>query len=173
MKLITVACALFWFAVPIVAVGCDNSSENGDSGSYEEESPESRARDMDEEGAAALAESDRGVDEEGEKTWKQEALDYYDLAKYPANRTFEMPREWAVGFTKRLYAAGAERVWVTRIFAEDFDGTVINMSDDLLVVLPTDSAKRKAIIDLYNTEMEYEEMKIADVGQKYIYIVAD
>jgi hypothetical protein len=72
-----------------------------------------------------------------------------------------------------MYAAGAEKVWVTRIYGEDFDGTVINMSDDLLVVLPEDAAKRKAIIDLYNAEMEYEEMKLADVGQKYIFIVAD
>jgi hypothetical protein len=162
-----------WLIVPIAAAGCDNSNENGDSGAYEEDTPESRARALSDDGAAALAESDRGVDEEGDKTWKQEALDYYDLSKNPANRTFEMPREWAVEFTRKLYAAGAEKVWVTRIFAEAFDGTVINMSDDLLIVLPSDSGKRKAIIDLYNTEMEYEELHIADVGQKYILIVAD
>ena len=128
---------------------------------------------MSDEGAEALAESNRGVDEDGQKTWKQEALAYYDLERNPANRTFEMPREWAVEFTKKLYDAGAEKVWVTRIFAEDFDGTVINMSDDLLIVLPSDPAKRKAVIDLYNGEMDDEEMAIADVGQDYILIVAD
>ena len=156
--------------VPIA--GCDGGD---DEYAYEEaETPEARARLSSEDGEAALAESDRGVDEEGEKTWKQEALDYYDLERNPANRTFEMPREWAVQFTKKMYAAGAERVWVTRIFAEDFgDGDVINMSDDLLIALPEDAAKRKAIFELYNAEMDYEEMKLADIGQKYIFIVAD
>ena len=154
------------------AAGCDGGEEE-----YSEEepqTPEDRARLSNEDGEAALAESDRGFIEEGEKTWKQEALEYYDLEKNPANRTFEMPREWAVGFTKKLDAAGAEQVWVTRIFAEDFgDGNVINMSDDLLIVLPSDAAKRKAVFDLYNGEMDDEEMQLADIGQKYIFIVAD
>ena len=170
MKRSLALCACLWLGACLAVAGCEDS---GESASYEQSTPESRAQEMNEEGAAALAESDRGADEEGEKTWKQEALEFYDLAKNPANRTFEMPREWAVDFTKKLYASGAEKVWVMRIFAEDFDGTVINMSDDLLIVLPTDPAKRKAIIDLYNTEMEYEEMRIADVGQNYIFIVAD
>lgn len=155
-----------------LALGC--SGEDDYASEEEAQTPEARAKYNSEDGAAALAESDRGVDEEGEKTWKQEALEYYDLEKNPNNRTFEMPRDWAIDFTKKMYAAGAEKVWVTRIFAEDFgDGTVINMSDDLLVVLPEDAAKRKVIFDLYNAEMDYEEMKLADVGQNYIFIVAD
>ena len=172
MKLSTVLSALL-SSLALCAAGCDNSPSDADGGSYQEETPEARARDMSDEGAEALAESNRGVDEDGQKTWKQEALEYYDLERNPANRTFEMPRKWAVEFTKKLYAAGAEKVWVTRIFAEDFDGTVINMSDDLLIVLPSDPAKRKAVIDLYNGEMDDEEMAITDVGQDYILIVAD
>lgn len=155
----------------ILALGCNGEDEYASE--EEAQTPEARSKYNSEDGESALADSDRGVDEEGEKTWKQEALEYYDLEKNPANRTFEMPREWAVEFTKKMYAAGAEKVWVTRIFGEDFDGTVINMSDDLLVVLPDDAAKRQAIFAAYNGEMEDEEMKLVDVGQKYIFIVAD
>lgn len=175
-----------WLLVaPLVAVamlpglaGCDEGSSEADSeyseSEYEyDDSPEGRARQNSAEGEAALAESDRGVDEEGEKTWKQDAREYFDRQKNPNNRTFEMPWQWAKEFTERLYAAGAEKVWVTRIFGDDFDGTVINMSDDLLIVLPDDAAKRKAVFALYNGEMEYEEMQYPDVGQKYIFIVAD
>lgn len=161
--------ALFGLVIACAVLGCNGEDEYAG----EADTPESRARASSDDGAAALAESDRGVDEEGEKTWKQEALDYYDL-RNPANRTFEMPRDWAIDFTKKLYAAGAEKVWVTRITAEDFgDGDVMNISDDLLIVLPQDPAKRQAIIALYNAEMEYEELSLADIGQKYIFLVAD
>lgn len=158
------------------AAGCDGAEE-ADSEYSEmgaESTPEDLARAMDEEGAAALAESDRGVDEDGEKTWKQDAREFYDRTKNPANRTFEMPWQWAKEFTEKAYAAGAQEVWVTCIFETDFgEGNVINISDDLLIVLPEDPAKRKAIFELYNSEMDYEEMQLPDIGQKYIYIVAD
>jgi len=137
------------------------------------DSPEARSKENSNEGEAALAESDKGVDEDGEKVSKMEALEYYDLEKHPENRTFEMPRQWAIDFTKRMYTAGAEKVWVTRITDEDWDGTKFRMSDDLLIVLPADASKRKAIFEHWNGEMEDEEMKLVDVGQKFVFLVAD
>lgn len=139
----------------------------------ESESPEARSREISDEGEAALAESDKGVDEDGEKVSKMEALEYHDLEKHPENRTFEMPRQWAIEFTQKMYKAGAEKVWVTRISDEEIEGHKFRMSDDLLIVLPADSARRKAIFEIWNGEMEDEEMRLVDVGQKYIFLVAD
>ena len=119
----------------VLAFGC-NGEEDDYASEEEAQTPEARAKYNSEDGAAALAESDRGVDDEGEKTWKQEALEYYDLERNPNNRTFEMPRQWAIDFTKKMYAAGAEKVWVTRIFGEDFDE--LHRSGYLLAAVPTE-----------------------------------
>jgi hypothetical protein len=161
----------------LVGVGCDEeykreSDASADS-SEAADTPENRARANSDEGAAALAESDKGVDADGEKTWKQDAREYFDYAKNPKNRTFEMPGQWARDLTAKLYAAGATHVWVTRISESTFGETSINMSDDLLIVLPDDPAKRKAVFELYNGAVADEELKFPDIGQKYIHIVAD
>ncbi|HQY87210.1 MAG TPA: hypothetical protein PK402_01035 [Tepidisphaeraceae bacterium] len=146
----------------------DETAEVDDS-----ESRESWSKEISDEGEVALKESDKGVDEDGEKVSKMEALEYYDEKKHPENRTFEMSREWARGFTEKAYKAGAEKVWVTRISEDEIEGHKIRMSDDLLIVLPADAAKRKAIFELWNGEVEDEELKLVDVGQKYIFYVAD
>ena len=158
-------------------VGCDEGADRDSVESSEaqeaSDDPAARARANSDEGAAALAESDKGVDEEGEKTWKQDAREYYDFAKNPKNRTFEMPVTFARELTAKLYAAGADRVWVTRITSTEIGDTTINMSDDLLIVLPADPTKRKAVFAVHQAAFEDAEMHFPDVGQKYIHIVAD
>lgn len=171
-KVLVVACCVG--SIGVGTAGCERESASEEAEISEAaETPEARARANSDAGAAALAESDKGVDEDGEKVWKQDAREYYDFAKYPKNRTFEMPPQWAREFTVKLYAAGAPHVWVTRISASEIGETTINMSDDLLIVLPSDPAKRKAVFELYSSTFEDEELKFPDVGQKYIHIVAD
>ncbi len=170
-KLVVAVCV---GSLVVGTIGCGQESTSEETEVSEAaETPESRARANSDAGAAALAESDKGVDEDGEKVWKQDAREYYDFAKYPKNRTFEMPPQWAREFTAKIYAAGAPNVWVTRISASEIGDTIINMSDDLLIVLPSDPAKRKAVFDIYNSTFEDEELKFPDVGQKYIHFVAD
>lgn len=170
-KLVTAVCV---GSLVFGTLGCGQESTSEDAEvSQAAETPESRARANSDEGAAALAESDKGVDEDGERVWKQDAREYYDFAKYPKNRTFEMPPQWAREITAKLYTAGAPAVWVTRISATDIGDTRINMSDDLLIVLPSEPPKRKAFFEIYNSTFEDEELKFPDVGQKYILFVAD
>ena len=72
-------------------------------------------------------------------------------------------------------AAGATKVWVVLISEEDFgNGQKIRISDSIAVVLPVDPNKRKAVLEVYNKEMrEIDEPEFPDIGQKFIYIVAD
>lgn len=163
------------FLTAITLPGCDGSSggSGGSAGVADPDTPEGRARQNSEEGAAALAESDRGVDDDGEKVWKQDARAFYDSKGSPNNATFEMPWDWAADFTNRLHAAGAPAVWVTRISDAGIEGRTIYISDDLLVVLPDDPAARAAVFALYNSEMEDAELQFPDVGQQYIFLVAD
>jgi hypothetical protein len=122
----------------------------------------------------ALVESDKGVDDDGDKIWKQGAREFFNFKKNPKNRTFEMPVEWAKKFIDEAYNAGAEQVWVTSISEFEIGEHKLNISDTLVVVLPPDPAKRKAVLEVHNNAVgDDDEMTLKDIGQKYIYIEAD
>lgn len=138
------------------------------------ETPEQLAKENNAEAESDMALSDKGVDEDGDKVWKLEAREYFDRQKHPMNRTFELSPQFAREYIEKMYAAGASKVWVTGITETEIGDTKINMSDALVVVLPTEPAKRAAAFGVYNGYMEEaEEPKLKDIGQKYIFYQAD
>lgn len=163
----------------LIGLGCEppsvtSADTESETSTEAAETPESLAKENSAEALADLAASDKGVDEDGEKVWKQEAREYFDTAKNPKNRTFELPWKWAKEFTDKAYAAGAEQVWMTQISEFELGDHKFNMSDNLVVVLPSDPIKRAAIFGLYNSEMTQgggDPMK--DVGQRFISIIGD
>jgi hypothetical protein len=135
-----------------------------------------RSKANSDEAAAAMKLADKGVDEDGDKVWKQEAREFFDFKKNPKNRTFEMPVAWARKFIDGAYAAGAEKVWVVGITETELAGHKFHISDEIVVVLPNDPARRKAVFDAYHKalgEDADEEQKLVDVGQAYLYVQAD
>jgi hypothetical protein len=169
-----------WMLVTIVALacvgGCDTSrdtSSDEDTAAVEE-SPESIAKENNQSAEEDMALSDKGKDEDGDKVWKQEARDFFDYQKNPRNSTFELSSQFARTFTNNVYAAGAEKVWVTAISETEIGQNKIHMSDNMVVVLPTDPTKRKAVFGVYNKELEKaDEPPLKDIGQKYIFITGD
>ena len=77
-------------------------------------------------------------------------------------------REQASAFVDKLYAAGAARVEVTNIYAEDWrlksEGGPY--ADTLVVTLPADTSYRQALFTIADQEaMEQGEGTVTDVGQ--------
>jgi hypothetical protein len=163
------------FAVISMGLGCDTSgSASDEETAAAEESPESIAKENNESAEEELALSDKGKDDEGEKVWKQEARDFFDYQKNPRNGTFELSSGFARQFTNDVYAAGAEKVWVTGISEIELGQNKLNISDNLVVVLPADATKRKAVFDVYNRELaKADEPPLKDIGQKYIFLTGD
>lgn len=162
------------FMLQLASCGPASSSSSSDSEEDAVETPEQLAKENNAEAEAEMALSDKGVDEDGEKVWKQEAREYFDRQKNPMNRTFELSPQFAREYIEKMYGAGATKVWVTGIDETEIGGTKINMSDTLVVVLPTEPAKRAAAFGVYNGYMEEaEEPKLKDIGQKYIFYQAD
>lgn len=160
-------------AMLFVLASCNKESEDGSDESTDQESPESIARENDRFAAEELALSDKGVDQDGEKVWKQEAREYFDRQKNPMNRTFELPPDFARDYIEKMYQAGATRVWVTGITEFEIAQTRVNMSDSLVVVLPPEADKRAALFKIYHTLVDDEELALKDIGQKYIFFQAD
>lgn len=143
-------------------------------GADDDNDPAAAARESSKAGEEELAASRKGVDEDGEKLWMQEARDFFDRAKNPKNRTFELPWKWAREMTGKFYKAGATKVWITSISEFEIGDAKLFVSDDMVIVLPTDPEKRKSVLAVYNAwAKEVEETTLADVGQKYIHIVGD
>ncbi len=67
-----------------------------------------------------------------------------------AKNRFSSKKE-SIDFVERLYILGASQIIVTgiRSFVSDDDMSC----DELIVYLPTDKEKRKAIFDIYNKEL--------------------
>jgi len=138
------------------------------------ESPERVARENARTALQALADSDKGIDDSGDRLWKQEAREYFNYRKHPDNRTFELNADWAREFTEAAYSAGAEEVWVVEISEFELAGDKYNMSDNMVVVLPLDRQKRDAIFRAYNLPLQEAGFEsLADVGQSHIFITGD
>ena len=165
----------FSFCVVACDAPADEADEDSESSEVAaEETPESLARENNESAVEELAASDKGVDEEGEKLWKQEARDFFDFKKNPNNRTFELSSTFARQFTEDVYKAGAPTVWVTSIGEIELGDQKYNVSDNLVVVLPDDAEKRKAVFAVYNKLIgEAGDAAMSDIGQKYIFITGD
>lgn len=138
------------------------------------ESPQRAAQENARTAQQALADSDKGVDDSGDRLWKQEAREYFNYRKHPDNRTFELDADWAREFTEAAYSAGAEEVWVVEISEIELAGDKYNVSDNMVVVLPSDKHKRDAIFQAYNLPMQEAGFEsLADVGQSHIFITGD
>ncbi len=162
-------------ALSMIAGGC-GKSEVSDSGEQAADvSPESRAKENSKDAAEAIAASKKGVDEDGQKIWMQDAREFFDNAANPKNRTFELPWKWSVEFTRKAYAAGAEKVLMVNINVFELGQNQVYISDEMVVVLPKDASKRRAVFDIYNAAVAESapEDKLVDVGQQYIYILGD
>lgn len=164
-------------------VGCGESGTGGSggesgnaSGASGEQSPQQIAQENSDLAAAALAESDKGVDESGDKVWKQDAREFFNRDANPLNRTFELPWQWAGDFTRQAYEAGAEKVWMVSISEFELGGEKFHVSDCMVVVLPKDPAARATLISTYNQVTGVSDdptLAITDAGQKYLFIVGD
>ncbi len=101
--------------------------------------------------------------------------------------TFEAAKDQLKTLTEEFYSAGAATVYVTGITTirpEDFGRTPadeeqakgVDLSDVLVIELPEDPAKRKAVIELaakYFDEWFDEVYDTEDYGQKYIQVSFD
>lgn len=155
-----------------LVIGCGGSTSASDEGTGE--SPEQVAKENARIAIQALADSDKGIDDSGDRLWKQEAREYFNYKKYPDNRTFELNADWARDFTEAAYAAGAEQIWVVEISEFELAGEKFNISDNLVVVLPSDKHKRHAIFRAYNVPLEEAGFDpLMDVGQQHIFITGD
>jgi hypothetical protein len=161
------------FVATLLLVGCDRSESPA---SDEPSTPKEIAQHNSDLAAQALAASNKGVDDEGERIWKQDAREFFDTTAFPLNRTFELPWDWAREFTKQAYEAGAPAVWMVEIQEFELGGNKLHMSDFMVVELPKDPGVRQALIDEYNEAAGLNEdptQKITDIGQTYLYIVGD
>jgi len=149
--------------------------QSGSMAVADDESPDEIARENTTTAAESMAESDKGVDEDGEKIWKAEARDWLNFDKHNNHRTFELPVAFAREIVEKYYKAGAEKVWMTGITELEADGVVLHISDYMVVVLPKDdAAKRAATFAVYNKVMEEaEEPALKDIGQTYIFLEGD
>lgn len=153
-------------------VGCGGSDAGADADG--EESPQQLARENAKLSEEAMRESDKGVDDSGDRVWKHDARAFFDFGRNPDNRTFELDPDWARQFVETAYAAGAPKVWVTTISEFEMGGDRVNISDNMVVVLPSSAAKRQAILGAYNAELEQARLTpLADVGQDYLLVAGD
>lgn len=134
-----------------------------------------RAKENSKEAAAALAESDgKKADEDDPNYSKAEALDWLDFEKHHDHKTFKLDPKLTRELVKQLYAAGATKVWVTRIRDEELGGDKFQLANEIVVVLPTEKAKREAVFKAWNEYFkDTDEPEMPDVGQEYLFMEGD
>ena len=123
--------------------------------------------DMQEEGEyTELLEGEEYTEVEDPYSKFYEALDWLQSNKNPhafTSNRFESTEE-AIKFVKRLYAAGAVKVFVTDVM-EDPDIVKEEggpYADTLLVEMPDDKGKRQKLLDIYNEESEETDMNYGE-----------
>ncbi len=96
-----------------------------------------------------------------------EAREFLSKAKTDLAKNRFPSKKESLDFVEYLYALGASHIIVTgiRSYVSDDDMSC----DELIVHLPEDVEKRKAIFDIYNTELVGEGLESEkDAGQKEI-----
>jgi hypothetical protein len=145
-----VLCALLG---AIVLLGCDaghSSSSSSSGGDSESTDPKAMAKKSD-----SFALEELGKAKHPAKEWLMNT----------SNGTFKAKKADVVKVVDDCTAAGAIGAWVGE--AEELEGK--KLIDHLFIEVPTDPAKRKAIFEVYNKDIEgWVDEPQKDSGEKYL-----